>query len=343
MFNDGLIDEARLDDQLSRPQVATIETLGKYSGPVSVLGAGGKMGFHVLRMLQRCFEAVDRRDAITAVSRFTDSRQRELIRHHGFDLHACDLSDPEEYRQLPEAAQVFFLAGIKFGTRDKPELLQRMNVTLPRLVAEHYRAAEIVALSTGCVYGFTEPETGGSNEDSPTDPPGDYALSCLGREQAFAEGAVQHGTRVCLVRLNYAVEPRYGVLVDLASKIASGQPIDLRTGYVNLIGQADAVNYVLRALSLAETPARVLNVTGKAVLRVRDLAEALAERLDCSVQFVGKERSTAWLNNATLSHRLFGEPPTPLSSILDDVVAWQKGGGRLLHKPTQFEVRDGAY
>ncbi len=336
-------DETHLDHQLSQPHALTIETIAKYSGPVSVLGAGGKMGFHVLRMLQRGFEAAGRRDKITAVSRFTDAHQRELIRSHGFGLCACDLSAREAYQELPEAAQVFYLAGVKFGTRDNPELLQRMNVTMPQLVADHYRASEIVALSTGCVYGFTAPETGGSTEESPTDPPGDYAQSCLGREAAFVEGSHRHGTKVCLIRLNYSVEPRYGVLVDLASKVARGEPVDLSTGYVNLIWQADAVNHILQALPLAASPASVLNVTGKDVLRVRDLAEALAERLECSVEFVGQEQPTAWLNNASQSHRLFGEPRTPLSSMLDAVVAWLKRGGRLLGKPTHFEIRDGAY
>lgn len=343
MFDETHFDESRLDDQLSQPQPATIETIAAYGGPVSVLGAGGKMGLHVLRMLQRCFELAGRRDKITAVSRFTDARQRDSIRGHGFELRACDLSEPDSYRELPDAAQVFYLAGVKFGTHDNPALLQTMNVKMPQLVAEHYRDAEIVALSTGCVYGFTPPESGGSNEDSPTDPPGDYAESCLGREKAFVDGSRTHGTKVCLIRLNYSVEPRYGVLVDLASKVARGEPIDLSTGYVNLIWQADAVNHILRALTLTSSPARMLNVTGKGVLKVRDLAEELAKRLDCEVQFVGQEQPTAWLNNAARSHQLFGEPPTAVEAMLDAVVAWLKAGGRLLGKPTHFQVRDGAY
>lgn len=337
------MDEADLDSMLSVPQKATIDTLSKYTGPVSVLGSGGKMGFHVLQMLKHCFAAAGRSDKITAVSRFTDPRQRDLIRDNGFELCACDLSTQEAYRELPEAAQVFYLAGIKFGTKNNPGLLQRMNVTMPQLVAEHYAASDIVALSTGCVYDFIAPETGGSTEQSPTDPPGEYAQSCLGREEAFVAGSLQHGTKVCLIRLNYSVEPRYGVLVDLASKVARGEPIDLSTGYVNLIWQADAVNHILRALPLAAAPASVLNVTGKDVLRVRDLAESLAARLNCNVRFVGEEQPTAWLNNASHSHRLFGEPPTALDSMLNAVVAWLKGGGRLLGKPTHFECRDGAY
>lgn len=297
------------------------------------------MGFHLSLMLQRAAKALGRQEPIMTVSRFGSAAARDQFADAGFEVLSADLSQPEVVAALPAVENVFFLAGVKFGTAHDSALLERMNVTLPRLVAGHCRNSRIVALSTGCVYAFTTPGSGGSTEADPTDPPGDYAKSCLGREAAFRET----GARTSLIRLNYAVELRYGVLVDLAQTVLAGRPVDLATGYVNVIWQGDALAHTVQALPIAESPPHVFNVTGPGVLRVRDLAEAFGQRLGKPVSFQGVEAPTAWLSNASHTHRLFGPPRVSVEQMIDWIAGWLERGGETLGKPTHFENRDGSY
>ena len=218
-----------------------------------------------------------------------------------------------------------------------------MNVVAPELAVDHFRRSRIVALSTGCVYSFTTVESGGSRESDPTDPPGAYAASCLGRERAFAAGSKLHGTQVALVRLNYSVELRYGVLVDLAKDVLAGRPVNVETAHVNVIWQGDAVAHILGCLPLASSPPLVLNVTGADVLRVRDLAARFGRRFGLAVSFSGQEAESAWLNNASRSHELFGKPRISVEQMIEWIVDWVQRGGETLDKPTQFQTRDGNY
>lgn len=308
-----------------------------------VLGAGGKMGFHVSRMLQRALESVGRVEPVVTVSRFGDDSTRRQFEEAGFDVRATDLSDTGQLNALPDAENVFYLAGMKFGTSDRPDLLQRFNVEMPQLVSERYRDSRIVALSTGCVYSFVTPESGGSTEDSPTDPPGDYAQSCLGREQAFVAAASRWGTRSSLIRLNYSIDLRYGVLVDLAQKVLAGEAIDVSMGYANIIWQRDAVSHLIQTLPRTSAPPFVLNVTGPDVLRIRDLAQSFEKRLGCDLDLRGEESTTAWLNNAARSHQLFGRPQTTVEQMVAWTADWLERGRPTLGKPTHFETRDGEY
>lgn len=332
-----------LDELISRPPVAVCEAIRRLPGEFAVLGAGGKMGFHVASMLQRALLAIGRNERVLAVSRFTSGRERHKFEQAGFDVRAADLSDPDQVSQLPRVPNVLFLAGMKFGTASQPELLERMNVTMPRLVAEHYRESRIAALSTGCVYSFTTPESGGSTEESETDPPGEYARSCLGREQAFMAASARYGTPVTLIRLNYSVDLRYGVLVDVAQRVLAGRPVNVEMGYVNLIWQGDAVAHILESLTCAASPAVILNVTGQEVLRVRDLALQFGELFERPVKLEGSEAESAWLSNPAKSHALFGEPRVGLDQMLAWTAEWLQRGGETLGKPTHFEVRDGTY
>lgn len=332
-----------LDELISAPDTATIDSLRSVSGRIGVLGAGGKMGFHLCQMLQRCLTELGRAEPVIAVSRFGSVRAAAEFRQIGCEVHACDLCDASAVAALPEMTNLFFLAGVKFGTASDPALLQMMNVTMPRLVVEHFRDSNFVALSTGCVYSFTTPGSGGSTEKDPTEPPGEYARSCLGRERAFAGAAEHFGTRSSLIRLNYAIDLRYGVLVDLAQKIRERIPIDLETGYVNVIWQGDALRHTVRSLELASAPPFLLNVTGPRVLRVRDLAEGLGRRFGIAPVFQGLEAESAWLNNAAKAHDRFGAPETSIDQMMDWVVQWLDSGGELLGKPTHFETRDGNY
>jgi nucleoside-diphosphate-sugar epimerase len=297
------------DDFLSRPPVSVVSAVREFSGPVLVLGAGGKMGLHLSLTLRAAALAAGRGDLrVIAVSRFSTLRDRESFTRGGVETVACDLSDEAAVAALPEAGVVFYLAGVKFGTASSPELLERMNVTVARLVARRYHRSKIVAFSTGCVYPFVDVGSSGADESVPPAPLGDYAVSCLRREEAFASVAREHQTPVVLIRLNYAVEFRYGVLLDIASKVKAGQPIDLSMGHVNVIWQSDAIAQVIQSAALARAPAFPLNIAGAEVLRVRDIASAFGALLERSPVFTGSEQSTAWLNDASRSHRLFGAP-----------------------------------
>lgn len=332
-----------VDAFLGAPAPAVAEVLARAPGPVLVLGAGGKMGLHLSLLLHAALRQLGRARDLTAVSRFTTLRDAEDFSRHGIATRAADLEDPAALAALPDAATVFFLAGVKFGTAASPDLLRRLNVEMPRRVAERFREARIVAFSTGCVYPFVAPASGGATEATPPAPPGDYAGSCLGREEAFAEGARRHGTRVTLLRLNYAVEFRYGVLADIALKVLRGEPVDVTTGHVNVIWQRDALVHTVQALELAAAPAVPVNVTGPGILRVRDLARDFGALLGRPVGYTGAEAGTAWLNDASATHRRFGLPPTDLTTMQRWIAAWLLTGGATWGKPTAFERRDGRF
>lgn len=333
-----------VDDFLSRPSPGVGETLARHPGPVVVLGAGGKMGLHLSAMIRRSFDQAGRRDQVTAVSRFSTLRDRDEFEQRGIATIACDLAEADAVASLPEAPVVFFLAGVKFGTAAAADLLQRMNVEMPRMVAQRYRGSRIVAFSTGCVYPFVRPETGGANEDAPVDSaPAAYAASCLARERAFADVAQLSKTPVALIRLNYSVEFRYGLLVDIAQKVMNGQPVDVTMGYVNVIWQTDAVEHSIRALDLAASPAVPVNITGAEILSVRTLAEKFGELFGRRAVFTGQEAETAWLNDARRSHHYFGPPRTSLDHMMQWIAAWLRKDGETWGKPTGFERRDGRY
>ncbi len=333
-----------VEDFLSIPDAATIQYVAELKeGPVLVLGAGGKMGLHLCRMLRKAADAAGTRLRVIAVSRFRTLRDQDSFASAGIEALSADLSVPEEVAALPDAPVVFFMAGVKFGTSTAPDLLEKMNVAMPRLVAERYRKARIVAFSTGCVYPFVDVESAGASESTPAAPVGEYAVSCLKRERAFEDVSQRWGTPVVLIRLNYSVEFRYGVIVDIAEKVKSGQPIDVSMGYVNVIWQSDALNQIIRSLTVAGSPAVPINITGPAVLRVRDLARRAGELFGVPPVITGEESPTAWLSNAGWSHRLFGQPSVSVETMQQWIAAWLLQGGETWGKPTGFQTRDGKF
>jgi nucleoside-diphosphate-sugar epimerase len=334
---------ATLDDFLAVPTDGVVETLRRNPADILVAGAGGKMGGTLCLMLAAAAQKAGGARRIMAVSRFSSAQSRELLESRGVETISCDLIDRAAVEALPDAPLVIFMAGQKFGTSDQPELTWAMNTVVPANIAERYRRSPIVAFSTGCVYSLVSVASGGSREDSPTAPPGEYAHSTLGREGVFRFYSKRHGTPVALVRLNYSVEPRYGVLVDIGQRILSGQPVDLGMGHVNLIWQRDACAHAIQCLDLAGSPAVPVNVTGPDILSVRTLAGELGRRLGRVPAFSGRETELAWLNDASWSHRQFGNPPTPLQDMLDWTAAWLQEGGRTLGKPTHFETSDGKF
>ena len=333
-----------LDQLISQPTEGVVRALLSVEGPIAVLGAGGKMGFHLCLMLQKALRMLGRDDEVTAVSRFSNQIVRERFRAAGIAVISADLSNESTVQRLPDFENLFFLAGVKFGTDSDSGLLERMNVHLPRLIARRYQHARIVALSSGCVYSFSSPESGGSTETSDTDPPGAYARSCLGRESAFTEvSEFSDGLKACLIRLNYSIDLRYGVLVDIAQKVRARQPLNLTTGHVNVIWQGDAVAHIIQSLPHCDSPPLVLNITGPETLSVRKLAEAFAGYWNLQPEFESTESDTAWLSNASRSHALFGRPLMDVEQMIQWTVEWLDADRTVLDRPTRFQVRDGRY
>jgi nucleoside-diphosphate-sugar epimerase len=334
---------AEIDDFISRPTPRVLEVVARAPGPFLVLGAGGKIGLHLSIMLRRALEQLGRKDRVLAVSRFSTLRDRAAFEQRGVETLPCDLGDVASLRQLPDAPTVFFLAGVKFGTATAPGLLHAINVEMPHRVAEKFARSRIIAFSSGCVYPFVTPASGGAREDTPPSPVGDYAASCLAREQAFTKVGAAGGTPVALIRLNYSVEFRYGLLVDIAQMVLAERPVDVTTGHVNVIWQTDAVAHTIQSLDIAGSPAVPINVTGAEILSVRDLAHRFGAALGRQVRITGTEADTAWLNNASHSHRLFGSPQTSVEQMIKWISEWLSNGGETWGKPTGFEKRDGRF
>jgi hypothetical protein len=338
-----LTTEDELDDWLSRPTEACIDALRRHPGDLILLGVAGKMGPTLARMAVRATEAAGVPRRVIGVARFSDPDVRERLAAWGVETIAADLMDRDQLAELPDAPLVLYLAGRKFGSTGQESLTWAMNVWLPGLVGERYRHSRIVALSTGNVYGNVPVASGGSREGDPLRPVGEYAQSCVGRERMFQHTSTTQGTPVALIRLNYACELRYGVLVDLAQKVWTGQPIDLTMGFVNVIWQGDANAQVLAALEMCGTPAAVLNVAGPETLSVKALCEEFGRLLDRRPQFVGEPADDALLNNARATWDRFGPPRVPPQTLMAWIADWLRRGQRLLDKPTYFESRDGKF
>ena len=334
---------AEVDDFLSQPPAEVREVLARTPGTILVLGASGKIGLHLSAMIRRALGSLGRRDRVVAVSRFSTLRNREDFDRQGVITHPCDLADARSLAKLPDAPTIFFLAGAKFGTADSPDLLRSINVEMPKSVIERFPEARFVVFSTGCVYPFVRPESGGATEDTPPAPVGDYAVSCLERERVFSSASQRHGNPVALIRLNYSIEFRYGVLVDIAQTVLRDEPVDVAMGHVNIIWQTDMISYVIRALDVARSPAVPINVTGSDTLAVRSLASRFGELLGRPVRTTGTEAETAWLSSAARAHRLFGLPATSPETMMAWIAAWLSAGGKTWGKPTGFERRDGQF
>jgi nucleoside-diphosphate-sugar epimerase len=334
-----------LDEHLSEPRDATVAALAAAAGDIVVLGAGGKMGPTLARMAMRACQRAPSPShrRVIAVSRFSSAVVERMLREAEVETVRCDLLDRESVARLPDAPNVIYMAGQKFGTREAPSRTWMLNVVTPAICAERYAAARIVAFSTGNVYPLVPVASGGANETNPTGPVGEYAASCVGRERVFEYFASSRGTRVAIVRLNYAIDLRYGVLTDLATAIVDGRPIPLAMSHVNIIYQRDANRVVLELLPLAASPPLVLNVTGAVTLRIRDLAHELGRRLGREPRFDGDESGDALLSDTSHMRSLLGPPEMAVETMLDWVSAWVRDGRPLLGRPTHFEARDGSF
>ncbi|MBW7990502.1 MAG: epimerase [Planctomycetes bacterium] len=339
MTDISALDERALENILSEPADETKEIVSGLNGDIVVLGAGGKMGPTLSMMLKKASSGKN----IYAVSRFGDEAVRSRIEGAGVKTIQVDLLDEPLYSQLPDVKNVFYLAGMKFGSTGNQPLTWAMNSFLPGLIAKHYKNSRIVVFSTGNVYPLVEINSGGASEDTAPEPVGEYAQSCLGRERIFEYFSHLNHTPMTIVRLNYANEPRYGIIVDLTRRIINYKPIDLTMGAVNLIWQRDANDYIISSISLAKSPPTILNVTGPDTLLVRKLAEQIGKELEIKPRFVSQKAQTALLSNASLCFGKFGSPQTELSEMVSLIVKWVASGKTVLNKQTKYNIRNGKF
>jgi nucleoside-diphosphate-sugar epimerase len=335
---------AQVETALSEPTDELTTAFARLGGNLLILGAGGKMGPSFARMARRAFDTTGARSRVVAVSRFTNDVLAKNLNAHGVETIAGDLFDKEFIRNLPACESVLYLVGLKFGTAGDAARTWASNTYIAGLIADRFRDSRIVALSTGNVYELVPIDhANGSVETDLPRPDGEYAMSALGRERVFEHFSRQFGTRSALIRLNYATELRYGVLVDLAQKVYRGEPISLGMGYFNTIWQRDACEIILRTFEHVASPPLVLNVTGTDRLSVRMICQRFGELLDHTPVFTGVESDNALVSDASLASKLFGPPRTSLEEMLRRTADWVGRGGETWNKPTHFEVRDGRF
>lgn len=335
--------ERQLETALSEPSEADAQAMAALEGDLIILGVAGKMGPSLAKRARRACERAGIAKRIIGVARFSNPESRRELESAGIECMSADLLEPGALEKLPDAENVLYMAARKFGSTGNEHLTWAMNALLPGLVAERYAASRIVAFSTGNVYPLVSVAQGGASEQTQPGPVGEYAQSALGRERMFEYFSNRYGTRVTLLRLNYAIDLRYGVLLDIGQKIFERRPIDVTMGHVNVIWQGDANSVALRSFALCSSPPAVLNLTGPETIAVRWIARRFGERFGVEPVIVGTESDTALLSNAARCHRLFGYPSVTVEQMIEWVSDWIGMGGATLSKPTHFETRDGKF
>lgn len=334
--------ETQLDDLLSEPTPAVLDVFARVAGDIVLLGAGGKMGPTLARMARRAADATGGSRRIVAISRFSAGADAELAAQ-GIETVPCDLLDERQLARLPDAPHVVFMTGRKFGSTGDEAGTWAMNSFLPGQVARRFRHSNIVAFSTGNVYGLTSVTGGGSRETDRPEPVGEYAMSCLGRERVFEYFSRAENIPLAILRLNYACELRYGVLVDLAGQVWREEPVDLTMGHFNILWQGDANAWALASLGRTQSPPWVVNLAGPELLSVREVCKEFGRRMGKAARFTGQEAGEALLSNASQAQALWGKPRISAAQLLDWVAAWTMRGGPTLGKPTHFASRDGRF
>ena len=332
-----------LEERLSRPSGSLVSFMKGLQGDIIVLGCAGKMGPTLTKMAKRAVDEAGVSKRIIGVSRFSDPKAREDLENAGVETIAGDLLDEQFLYDLPNVPHVIYMAGMKFGSTGNEHMTWAMNTFLPGRVADKYKQSRIVAFSTGNVYPFVPIDSGGATEGMQVGPVGEYAQSCLGRERLFEYFSHLNNTPVVIYRLNYAIDLRYGVLLDVARSVWKETAINLSTGYANVIWQGDANAIALRSLALCNTPPELLNVTGAETVSIEWLAGEFGIIMGRTPQFIGRPQTTALLSNASKANKLFGAPTVSLGQMIEWTAGWVMAGGEELGKPTHFQVRDGKF
>lgn len=340
---DHIRDAEQLEDLLSEPTEGVIEILAQLEGDVIILGVAGKMGPSLARMVRRASDAAKVRRCVIGVARFSSPEIEAALHRDGVETIRCDLLDPDQLESLPDVPNVVSMVGRKFGSSGQEALTWAVNTSLPGLIGRKFRRSRIVAFSTGNVYGLTPVKGSGSKETDLLDPRGEYAMSCVGRERLYEHASRSLDIPMAVIRLNYAAEMRYGVLVDLAQRVMAEEPIDLEMGYLNAIWQADASAIALQTFAHLASPPFVLNVSGPELLSVRAIAEEIGRLVQKPVSFQNQESAEALLSDTHRSLGLFGPPRVNAEQLIRWTADWIGRGGETLGKPTHFEVRDGRY
>jgi nucleoside-diphosphate-sugar epimerase len=335
--------EHDLELALSEPTERVIETIRQLEGDFLLLGAAGKMGLSLAHMIRRALNSIGDQRRVVGVSRFNSVNGQVAFQERGIETICCDLLDEAAVEQLPQMNNVIAMTGMKFGSSANASQTWAMNAYLPAIVCRRFRSSRIVAFSTGNVYAYTSTKSLGSRESDPLEPVGEYGMSCVGRERMYDYFSRRYGIPLSLIRLNYACDLRYGVLVDLANKVLHGQPVDLSMGYFNTIWQGDANAWTLESFAHTASPPWVVNVTGCRLLSVREVAERMARILGRSVQFQGLEAETALASDTRLAQSCFSPVRLDEDQLITSVATWVGQGGRTLNKPTHFESRTGKF
>lgn len=333
-----------IEDMMNTPSLDLINDVKNIEGDIIILGVSGKIGYNLSILLMRALKEAGKDNLVYGVARFSDGlKTRSKFDDLGMTTIVCDFMDDASLKSLPQVKNVIFMAGYKFGSSGNEDYTWALNSYLPGKVAEHFSESNIVAFSTGCVYPLVDLVSAAPSEEDDPGAIGEYAQSCLGRERIFEYFAKKNNTPTLIFRLNYAIDVRYGVLLELAKTIYSGQAIDLTMGQVNVIWQPDVSESAIRSLLHTSVPANILNITGPETLSVRWICERMAEKLGKEVQFTSQEAPSALLNNASKSHELFGYPKTSIREMIDIICDWIMLGGDMVDKPTHFQEREGRY
>ncbi|MDC3423137.1 NAD-dependent epimerase/dehydratase family protein [Aquibacillus sp. 3ASR75-11] len=332
-----------LENFMTTPSELLIKDIQSIDGDIMILGVGGKMGPTLAKLIKRAIDEVGINKRIIGVSRFSSGNLRDELEAMGIETIAVDLLNEDALQSLPNVENIIYMAGNKFGTVGNEHFTWAMNAYLPGRLAEKFKDSRIVAFSTGNVYPLTSVLTNGCSEDSPVNPVGEYAQSCLGRERMLTYFSYKNKTPMLIFRLNYAIDLRYGVLLEIAKQVYKGKAIDLTMGNVNVIWQGDANEYAVRSLLHVDHPPTILNVTGPETLSVRWIATEFAKRLEKEAIFENVEREKALLNNASNAHKLFGYPKVSVQEMMDMIAEWVVHGGVTHNKPTHFQEREGAF
>ena len=332
-----------LEQELLKPSEALISDISKIEGDIILLGVGGKMGPSMAKLARKAIvrAGIDKR--IIGISRFSEAGTREELEADGIETISADLLNEKDLAALPDAKNIIYLAGTKFGTTGKEPFTWAMNSYLPGRVAERYKNSRIVAFSTGNIYPFTPINSGGLSEEHLPAPVGEYGQSCLGRERVFQYFSERYSIPTLIYRLNYAIDLRYGVMLEIAKSVNEGRSIDLTTGNVNVIWQGDANEIAIRSLLHCDVPANILNVTGPETLSLKWLAEQFGTLLGKEPLFENEVQPTALLSNASKAHKLFGYPRVTVRDMIEMTVAWLHAGGKTINKPTHFQERKGQF